>query len=150
MRSSLNVLEWGELLPPRWGVSKLKYLADVFPSNVDKKSYAGQEEVLLCNYTDVYYNDKITRNIDFMQATATRDQVERFTLKAGDTIITKDSETADDIAIPAYVFDDLPGVVCGYHLAVIRPRQGVCGAFVSWWFRSRSLKASVHVRANGL
>ncbi|MEI2812294.1 MAG: hypothetical protein V9E91_00320 [Burkholderiaceae bacterium] len=44
------------------------------------------------------------------------DQVKKFTLREGDTIITKDSETADDIAIAAYVPQNMPGVICGYHL----------------------------------
>lgn len=150
MTGPVTALEWGEMLPPHWRVRKLKHLCDVLPSNVDKKSYDGDEAVLLCNYTDVYYNERITERLTFMQATATSEQIDRFSLRAGDTIITKDSETADDIAIPAYVPEDFPGVVCGYHLAMVRPREGTDGAFVSWWFRSRSLKASAQVRANGL
>lgn len=145
-----HTLEWGEVLPKHWQLRRLKHVCEVFPSNVDKKSYEGDPPVLLCNYTDVYYNDRITRSLQFMEATATAEQIERFSLRAGDTIITKDSETPDDIAIAAYVPEDLPGVVCGYHLAMVRPRAETSGAFIKWWFGSRSLKASVHVRANGL
>lgn len=145
-----ETLEWGEKLPDHWSVRKLKNLCEVFPSNVDKKVYDGDATVRLCNYTDVYYNDRITDDMALMGATATPAQIERFTLRAGDTIITKDSETADDIAIAAYVPEDLPGVVCGYHLAMVRPRSGVSGAFIKWWFGSLSLKSSVKVRANGL
>jgi type I restriction enzyme, S subunit len=94
-------------------------IATAFPSNVDKKSYDGEPHVLLCNYTDVYYNDEILSDMQFMAATATPEQIDKFTLRAGDTIITKDSETPDEIAIAAYVPHDLPGVVCGYHLSVI-------------------------------
>ena len=36
-------------------------------------------------------------------------------------MITKDSELSDDIAIPAVSKEDFEGVVCGYHLAFIRP-----------------------------
>lgn len=143
-------LEWGEVLPPHWEARRLKHICEVFPSNVDKKSYEGDTPVLLCNYTDVYYNDRITRELRFMEATATPEQIKRFGLMAGDTIITKDSETADDIAIAAYVPEDLPGVVCGYHLAMVRPKNLTSGAFVKWLFGSRSMKGSVHVRANGL
>jgi type I restriction enzyme S subunit len=59
----------------------------------------------------------IAEGIDFMPATASDDQIARFTLRAGDTLITKDSETADDIAVSAFVPVDLPGVLCGYHPA---------------------------------
>jgi type I restriction enzyme S subunit len=78
------------------------------------------------------------------------DQIAKFTLRAGDTIITKDSETADDIAIAAYVPADLPGVVCGYHLSMVRPLSGIDGRFVKRLFDSTYAKACFAVRANGL
>ncbi|MBK8003908.1 MAG: hypothetical protein IPK12_08155 [Gemmatimonadetes bacterium] len=84
-------------------------MAQIFPSNVDKKSYDGQQPVRLCNYTDVYYNERITADLELMAATATPEQVERFTLRANDVLITKDSETADDIAVAAFVPADMPG-----------------------------------------
>jgi len=143
-------VEWLGEVPEGWEVVRLKRAAVAFPSNVDKKSVAGEEPVVLCNYTDVYKNDRIVAGMDFMQATATSDQIAKFTLRAGDTIITKDSETADDIAIAAFVPDDLPGVVCGYHLTMVRPRPGADGAYIKRLFDSAFVKASVAVRANGL
>jgi type I restriction enzyme S subunit len=137
-------------VPAHWDVTRLKRACTASPSNIDKKSYDGEQSVLLCNYTDVYYNDFITADLDFMVATASQAQIEKFTLRAGDTIITKDSETADDIAVAAFVPNDLPGVVCGYHLSVIRPRSGTAGSFVKWWFASRFAKSCFAVRANGL
>ena len=143
-------VEWLGEVPAGWVIKRLKHVCDAFPSNVDKKSYDGEQAVHLCNYTDVYYNDSIVRGMDLMAATATAEQITRFTLRAGDTIITKDSETADDIAVAAYVVEDLPGVVCGYHLTVVRPTPAVSGAFVKRLFDSTFVKASVAVRASGL
>jgi len=143
-------VEWLGQVPAHWDVVRLKQACEVFPSNVDKHSRDDEPQVFLCNYTDVYYNEKITQDMTFMSATATPDQISRFALRAGDTIITKDSETADDIAISAYVPQDLPGVVCGYHLSMIRPKSGVSGAFVKRFFDSAYLKAKAAVSANGL
>ena len=143
-------MEWLGEVPGHWDVKRLKQTCHVFPSNVDKKSYDGETPVKLCNYTDVYYNDTIAAKTDFMAATATQEQIAKFTLRAGDTIITKDSETADDIAIAAYVPEDLPGVICGYHLSMIRPTQATSGAFVKRLFDSSYVKSCVAVRANGL
>jgi type I restriction enzyme S subunit len=56
-----------------------------------------------------------------MQATASEAEINKFSLKEGDVIITKDSETPEDIGIPAVVVEKLKGVICGYHLAIIRP-----------------------------
>ena len=143
-------VEWLGEVPVHWTLRRLKRACEVFPSNVDKKVYDGETAVLLCNYTHVYYNDVISAGLDFMAASASDDQIAKFTLRAGDTIITKDSETADDIAVAAYVPDDLPGVVCGYHLSMLRPQPGTCGAFVKRLFDSTFTKACVQVRANGL
>ncbi len=143
-------VEWLGDVPQEWAVTRLKRTSTPMPSNVDKKSHEGETQVRLCNYTDVYYNDFITNELDFMVATASGDQIEKFTLRAGDTIITKDSETADDIAVAAYVPKDLPGVVCGYHLSLVRPLVGTCGAFLKWWFASQFAKSCFAVRANGL
>lgn len=143
-------LEWLEVIPSHWEVRRLKQFCDVFPSNVDKKTSEGETGVRLCNYTDVYYNDFITASLEFMAATATEEQIEKFGLKAGDTIITKDSETADDIAVAAYVPQELPGVICGYHLSMVRPKEAVNGAFVKRLFDSIYTKSLMAVRANGL
>jgi type I restriction enzyme S subunit len=143
-------VSWLGPVPSHWVVLRLKYACEVFPSNVDKHSRDDEPPVLLCNYTDVYYNEQITADMPFMAATASPEQIARFTLKGGDTIITKDSETADDIAIAAYVPEDLPGVVCGYHLSMIRPRASTCGAYVKRLFDSFYAKARFAVAANGL
>ena len=53
-------VEWLGAIPAHWAVRRLKTIASVQLSNVDKKSVEGQESVRLCNYTDVYYNERIT------------------------------------------------------------------------------------------
>ena len=143
-------VEWLGDVPTHWDVQRLKRICEVFPSNVDKKAHEGEESIRLCNYTDVYYNDKITSDMSFMEATASAAQIQKFTLRAGDTIVTKDSETADDIAISAHVPDDLPGVVCGYHLSMIRPNAGTDGLFVKRLFDSAYARACFEISANGL
>lgn len=142
--------EWLGDLPSHWQLNELKYVSSVLTSNVDKKSVEGQESVRLCNYTDVYYNDTIHPEIEFMPATATKEQITKFTLRSGDVLITKDSETADDIAVSAYVPQDLPGIVCGYHLAIIRPSAAVSGNFIKRLFDSSFIRSRVATLANGL
>jgi type I restriction enzyme, S subunit len=100
---------------------RLKNVAEVRVSNVDKKSIEGEEPVGLCNYTDVYHRGCIDHTVDFMEATATPEQIRTFALREGDTLMTKDSETAEDIGVGSFVTVSMPRVLCGYHLAVIRP-----------------------------
>ena len=114
-------IEWIGEIPEHWDVEKIKNISQVKPSNIDKKSKDNEPHVLLCNYTDVYNNEFITMDLDFMKATATHDQIRKLSLDVDDIIITKDSESADDIAVPAIVTEELENVVCGYHLAIIKP-----------------------------
>ncbi|OHY98772.1 restriction endonuclease subunit S [Salinicola sp. MIT1003] len=143
-------VEWLGEVPAHWGIQPLKRHCDVMPSNVDKKSVEGEQSVLLCNYTDVYYHDDIVQGMSFMQATASGSQIEKFPLLAGDVIFTKDSESSDDIAIAAHVPETLPGVVCGYHLSIARPHPSIIGLFLKHYFDSRSAKSYFAVSANGL
>jgi type I restriction enzyme S subunit len=144
-------VEWLGPIPSHWRVSKLKWLANVNLSNVDKKSKEDEPSVELCNYTDVYYNEQITSEIEFMEATASVEQINSLSLEAGDVIITKDSETADDIAVPAYVSNTLPGVICGYHLALIRPNaERVLGSYLFRSFTANGLQDQFEIAANGV
>ncbi len=117
----ISGIEWLGEIPAHWEAECLKVIASVTLSNVDKKSQEEHEQVRLCNYVDVYKNDRVTSDMDFMVATATAEQIRRFSLRMGDVLITKDSESWDDIAVPAVVAENMEDVVCGYHLALIRP-----------------------------
>ncbi len=118
-------VEWLGNVPEYWDVKRLKTAATSWVSNVDKVPSDDELPVRLCNYTDVYYNDEIRPDMGLMETTATPDEIVRFALRVGDVLITKDSEEWNDIAVPALVVESAPDLVCGYHLAVIRPRQDV-------------------------
>lgn len=129
---------------------RLGQLGRVRVSNVDKHSVPEEQPVRLCNYTDVYYNESITHELPFMEATASPTQVREFNLQSGDTVFTKDSETADDIGIPAYIESSAADLVCGYHLAIFRPGEGVHPKFMAWALRSRTVLAQWEVLATGV
>lgn len=138
-------------IPEHWEVRRLKFIADVRFSTVDKHSHKEEKAVKLCNYVDVYKNEYITNDFDFMVATATDAEIKRFTVEKGDVIITKDSETAADIAISALVVEDLENVVCGYHLAHIKPkRKLVESEFLFRLFQSKKINSHFEVAAKGV
>ena len=55
-----------------WRKVTLNDACEIIVSPVDKKTVDGEFPIKLCNYTDVYYNDVIGSEIDFMAATAKR------------------------------------------------------------------------------
>ncbi|MCK9609306.1 MAG: restriction endonuclease subunit S [Methylomonas sp.] len=140
---------WLGDIPTHWGAQKLKFLATVQPSNVDKKTVEGEEPVILCNYTDVYKNEYIDSRLEFMQASATEAEIKKFKVDVGDVIVTKDSETPEDIAVPACVAEDIEGLVCGYHLTQIKPID-LHGRYLFRLFQSKGFNAQFTVAANGV
>ena len=143
--------QWLDSIPAHWKMGRLDHAARAWPSNVDKHSVEGELPVRLCNYTDVYKNDVIADGIPFMSATATAEQVERFRIKIGDTIITKDSETADDIGIPAFVDYEADDLVCGYHLSIVRPDPaGFFPKYLFWALRAQPTLGQWEVLASGV
>ncbi len=140
-----------ELCPPDWQEVLLSSVADPSFSSVDKKSNAGELPVRLCNYVHVYKNEYITGDLPFMCATATRPEISQFGLRVGDVIITKDSETPDDIGIPALVDYAAQDLLCGYHLAILRPKNGrVAPAFLAKQLHHQRLARYFGQKANGL
>ncbi len=144
-------VKWIGDIPEHWNVKRLRTLALIKSSGVDKKSHENEESVLLCNYVDVYKNHEITSAIEFMKATATLDEIKNFELKAGDILITKDSESWNDIAVPAYVPASLAGVVCAYHLAVVRTTsREINPEFLFYSFHTESIANQFRISANGV
>ncbi len=137
-------------IPKSWYKSNLDEITRTVFSNVDKKSYEDETPVLLCNYMDVYRHLYITNSIKFMSATAKKREIEKFSLEYDDVMITKDSETPEDIAVPAHVSEELEGVLCGYHLALIRTdKQKLSGGFLCHLLSLNSIQRRFYRLANG-
>lgn len=142
---------WRFLIPPDWKIDRLGKFAEIIVSNVDKKTEEGEVSVRLCNYVDVYKNDRITADISFMEASATPHEIKKFTLQREDVIATKDSENPLDIAIPSLVTEDLGCVLCGYHLAILRPEKSrLFGPYLSWLHVSQTIRTHYEMHATGI
>ncbi|MDE0011454.1 MAG: restriction endonuclease subunit S [Candidatus Poribacteria bacterium] len=142
-------VEWIGEIPRHWEVKRLKHVAEILPSNVDKHIYPDEIQVRLCNYTDVYYNDYITVDTVLERGSCKEREFTKFILRKGNVIITKDSETPDDIGVPTFVKDDLDNVVCGYHLTMIRP-YACLGEFIFRFIQSDRTRRYFEVNSNGI
>lgn len=147
----LSGVEWLGQVPAHWTVERLKNSATCWVSNVDKVPSEEESPVKLVNYTDVYYNENIRLDLALMDTTATEDEIKRFGLQVNDVLITKDSEEWSDIAVPALVVDTAPDLVCGYHLAIIRPApRRLLGRFLLRAFQSCAINQQFQVAASGV
>ena len=149
--NKLSRVEWLGDIPAHWEIRRLRNVIDMRVSNVDKHVKEDEEPVRLCNYVDVYKNDYINEQMNFMQATATDEEIERFRLEKDDVLITKDSETWDDIGVPALVTEPATDLILGYHLALLRPRTDeLVGGYLLRALQSKGLAYQFHIEAKGV
>ncbi len=141
---------WLGDVPEHWDVRRLGTIAELRVSNVDKHTREDEIPVRLCNYVDVYKNDRITNSMPFMTATASKDEIKVFRLMRDDVLITKDSGAWDDIGVPALVAESAEDLLSGYHLALFRPFKEMLGAYLSRTLQSKGVAHQFHVRANGV
>ena len=143
--------EWLGEIPEHWEVKRLKHLASYRTSSVDKKTEDGETPVRLCNYTDVYYQDRIRAGVgEYMSATASSNEIARFKLRVGDVAITKDSEDWRDIAVPALIEETADDFVCGYHLGIIRPAGPTHPGYLLRSMQSLAVNQQLQVSASGV
>lgn len=144
-------IEWLGEVPEHWDIKKLKHVSTYMVSNVDKKTQEGETTIRLFNYTDVYNNEFLTNEMDLMVASAPPGQLDNFIVYTDDVLITKDSEDWKDIAKPALVKSTAPDILCGYHLAMIRPIRGIStGKFLFRALQSTLINQQFQIASNGV
>ena len=147
----MSLLAWTDQLPDNWEAKPLRSAADYVVSNVDKVPDDDEIPVRLCNYTDVYNNEFITPALDFMRTTASEAEIAKFGLAVDDVLITKDSESWDDIGEPALVRETAGDLVCGYHLALLRPiKQVIDGGSLFRCLQAKPVRVQLELAANGV
>ena len=131
---------------------KLGDIAKIEISGVDKKVVDGETPVRLCNFVDVYRNWAITQKLSesFMIVSAKETEIAKCSIHKGQVAITKDSETRDDIGIPAYIADNFDNVLLGYHCALITPNEDVLdGKYLNAFMHTRYIQKYFENNASG-
>ena len=144
-------VEWIGEIPEGWEVKKLKFVANFDNSTVDRHVYDDEISVFISHYPQVYNNETISLKTELPKGTCSQKEFENFRLKKDDVLITKDSETADDIGVPVYILDDFSGAVCGYHIAQISTdKNQLFGGFLFRFIQSSNVNAYFETEANGV
>jgi type I restriction enzyme S subunit len=144
-------VEWIGEIPETWKVGKLKHHSELNISSVDKHIFDEEISIRVCNYTDVYYNEFISNNLELRIGSCTPEEFKRFLLEKGDVIITKDSESPSDIGVPSLVIDELENVVCGYHLSIIKSNlNSLIGEYLFRQLQTTRVRRYFEVNSNGI
>lgn len=138
-------------IPNEWDSVEIKNSTHSIMSNVDKHIRENEIEVSLCNYMNVYTNRYLTNQISFSTGSVNAAEYSRFLLQLHDVIITKDSETPDDIAVPSVLFENIQNLICGYHLCILRSNdlQHLNGEFLMLQLQLPDINRQFAIRANG-
>lgn len=144
-------VDWLGDVPVHWEACRMANVAELRVSNVDKHVLPDEVPVRLCNYVDVYRHDRITSAFEFMPGSASCREAEHFGLRHEDVVLTKDSESWEDIASPAVVIDPPSDLVCGYHLAILRPLpSALAGRYLASALQAGPVATQLRVAANGV
>jgi type I restriction enzyme, S subunit len=144
-------VEWIGQIPKHWIVKRLKYVSSVELSSVDRHEHDDEKRVKICHYPDVYRNEYIDSTTLLPEGSCSDSEYEKFSLLKGDILLTKDSETPEDIGIPTLVLESLKDTVCGYHLAIIRMTSSdVCPEYIYRYIESENVKNYFYVSSSGI
>ncbi len=136
---------------PDWPLRAIKRVASVSFSSVDKHTYEHERQVRVCNYVDVYKNDRVGLTTPFREGSVSESEYVSYALKAGDVLVTKDSEDWKDICVPCLVTDDIVDAVCGYHLAILRPnKEKISGEYLFFALLAAPTTWQFHKTATGI
>ena len=119
-------VDWIGKIPKHWIIRKLKHISKVQLSSVDRHEHDDELRVNICHYPDVYKNEYISEKTKLPFGTCSVNEFKKFSLIDGDILLTKDSESPEDIGIPALVKGELVKTVCGYHLGIVRVFSDEC------------------------
>ena len=138
-------------IPREWEVEEIGNCIDTIMSNVDKHIHSDELKVSLCNYMDVYTNRYLKQNISFSIGSVNTSEYLRFSLQPQDVVITKDSETPDDIAVPSILIEKIENLICGYHLSILRSKDlsKLNGEFIMLQLQLHEINKQFANRANG-
>lgn len=144
-------VEWIGEIPSHWEIKKLKYFREVFSSSVNRHLHKNEIQVYVCHYPMVYYNEFINENIQMEKGSCREDEYKKYILKKGQVILTKDSESPDDIGIPCYIENDFNNVVCGYHLTIIQKKnKSINSKFLFRFIQSDRVRAYFENNSKGI
>ena len=144
-------VEWIGEIPKHWELKKLKHISTVDLSSVDRHEHDDELQVNICHYPDVYRNEFISETTTLPNGTCSESEFRKFSLQVGDILLTKDSESPDDIGIPTFVLNPPENAVCGYHIAILRLRTPEHhSGYLYRFIESKNVKDYFYTVASGI
>lgn len=132
-------IDWIGKVPEAWKVTKLGYLGrSANGINIGGEAFGSGYPFI--SYGDVYKNRQLPEKLGGLVQSSKEDRLS-YSVKAGDVLFTRTSETVDEVAFPSVAMSDVPGAVFAGFLIRFRPYQGTLDPlFSKYTFQNAGLR----------
>lgn len=129
-------IEWMGKVPQHWEVKRIRYLGN-FQNGLNKNQDFFGHGFPFVSYSDVYQNELLPiapaglANVD-------KEERERHSVKCGDVLFTRTSETIEEIGFSSVCVNTIENATFSGFLIRFRPNEGMLNPFFSqYYFRSQ-------------
>ncbi|CAM3965297.1 restriction endonuclease subunit S [Phaeobacter inhibens] len=132
-------VDWIGDIPQTWRSTKLGYLGrSANGINIGGDAFGKGHPFV--SYGDVYKNRQLPETVSGLVESTRADRVS-YSIKKGDILFTRTSETIDEIAFPSVCLKTIPDAVFAGFLIRFRPYEGMLdGLFSKYAFQSSSIR----------
>lgn len=133
-------VSWIGEIPAHWNVAMLGHIGRC-ANGINVGGDAFGSGYPFVSYGDAYRNPALPETVDGLVQSTPRDRA-RYSLKAGDVLFTRTSETIDEIGISSVCLQDMPDAVYAGFLIRFRPIEGRLDPHYSkFLFRNAALRS---------
>nr|WP_280517796.1 restriction endonuclease subunit S [Falsirhodobacter halotolerans] len=134
-----STIDWIGEVPEHWMVTKLGYLGrSANGINIGGEAFGSGYPFI--SYGDVYKNRQLPEKIEGLVQSSKADRV-TYSVKAGDILFTRTSETVDEVAFPSVAMSTITGAVFAGFLIRFRPyAKALSPLFSKYAFQNSGLR----------
>ncbi len=132
-------VEWIGDIPASWKLTKLGYLGrSANGINIGGDAFGTGYPFI--SYGDVYKNRQLPENVKGLVESSEQDR-RTYSVRTGDVLFTRTSETIDEIAFPSVCMKNIPDAVFAGFLIRFRPYPGaLVPSFSKYAFQNRAVR----------
>lgn len=133
-------VEWIGEIPEHWEVTKLRYLGQCQNGINIGGEFFGKGHPFI-SYGDVYNNKSLPMQVKGLVESTEKDR-EIYSVKSGDVLFTRTSETIDEIGFTSVCHKDFVDAVFAGFLIRFRPKESaIQSKFSEYYFQNEKLRA---------
>lgn len=120
-----------------WKKIKIGDIGEFTGNGVDKKIKEDEQTIRLLNFMDIMHLNFIHKNVSKHFVTASKEKIDKCSVKKGDIFLTPSSETRVDIGVSAVAMEDIDDLVYSYHIVRFRPTIKMDLLFRAYIFKNQ-------------